>query len=157
MQSENEQSARPDPIDLIVKWLADWTAKRRLTLPEPCPRGLKDCALWWTRQMQEPERPGETYEVTRNGKTGWSEGYAVRCAHALLTFIDLPEADRQFVLGGIQDRVPYRGDKIEFYRSVYSETMRMREIGVEKYRKEAIAKMKRFLGAAQIHSTEGGS
>ena len=136
--AEKPDAVRPkrddDPNWLIVKWLADWVSKRGTSLPQPCPTDFLACANWWRNNMQ-PKRLKDDQ---------------VLLASSLLKFLDLSAADKMFVVGGIQDGVPYNGESMKLYRMVYNETMATRDMNRADYVKhvrtvcrDAVAKMAR--------------
>lgn len=55
-------------------------------------------------------------------------------------------SEQQFIRAAREDGVYWRGDQIEFFREVYSETFRMRSMGARKYRAEAIDKLRALIG-----------
>ena len=142
----------PKAVDLLVSQLLAPYCREHGALPQPCPRDLRECAEWWLSLMQEPEQPGETYEAAQQGYgaegTRWETGYANRCRQALRAFIsrDLSDEQRSIIVNMVRSGVPYRGDSWDFYMRVCQEHERMREIGVEAYRRDAIKQLKAVLG-----------
>lgn len=54
-------------------------------------------------------------------------------------------SEQRFINAARQDRIFWRGDDIETFKRIYDETMAMRKIGPQEYRRQAIDKLKRFL------------
>lgn len=82
----------------------------------------------------------------RTGKNGkfWCWPYAERITRLTKQFLNLDSDFHSLIVAARQDRVGWRGEgKAEFY-SVINETARMRKIGLEEYRKEAVKKMKKM-------------
>lgn len=102
-------------------------------LPDYFPSDFDAAVIWWATKMQEPRREGEQ-----------ADDHATRCAQSLSMFLNMPEVDRIFVIGGVEDGVAYRGDRPAFYRDVYSETMKMRE-DKGAYIAQATTKIRKFL------------
>ena len=137
---------KPNPVKLVAAVLREWTHNGRRILPEPMPRDPEEAAVWWIEHMQEPEKPGETrLAVTSDGRERWDTGYANRCSQSAIAWMRMTYPLRMAVVKGVrEDKVPYRGDTFEFYQTVWDEHLHMREVGVEQYRKESLA---RFIDA----------
>ena len=56
-------------------------------------------------------------------------------------------SEQRFIQAAREDRIFWRGDDIEDFKRVYEETQRARAMGMKKYRAEAIAGLKRLIGA----------
>ena len=102
-------------------------------LPDYFPSDFDAAVIWWATKMQEPRREGEQ-----------ADDHATRCAQSLSMFLNMAEADRSFVLGGVEDGVPYRGDRPEMYRSIYEQTLEMRK-SPQEYIENATTNLRKFL------------
>lgn len=114
-------------------------------VPHPAPEGDADAVSWWLDSVADLWR--------RHGAVRGQQRYppstadAVGMRHAFLAWLDLPSAEREAVVSGVtEDRVPYRGESFGTYMRIWQETHRMREIGVDAYRQEAIEGIKKVLG-----------
>ena len=149
------EAGPPNPVDLLVTQLLAPYCHKHGALPQPCPRDLRECAEWWLKHMQEPEQPHETYEASQQGYgaegTRWETGYANRCRQSLRAFLsrDLSDEQRGIIVGMVKSGVPYRGDSWDFYMMVCREHERMREVGVEAYRAEALKQLRSAFGGMQ--------
>jgi len=149
------EAGPPNPVDLLVIQLLAPYCHKYGSLPQPCPRDLRECAKWWLELMQEPEMAHETYEASQQGHGGegtrWETGYANRCRQSLRAFIsrELTDEQRTIIVNMVRSGVPYRGDSWDFYMRVCQEHERMREIGVEAYRAEALKLVGTAFGGMQ--------
>lgn len=53
-------------------------------------------------------------------------------------------SEQRFINAARSDRVFWRGEDIETFKRVYEETQRMRQMGREKYRAEALGRMRQL-------------
>jgi len=135
----------PDTTRLLAATLDEWQHVHKAHLPPPLPLDSREAAQWWLDHMQEPERPGENRELPHGDGTMQVLGYFVRTRQALLNFLRLDHEQRQTVVAGIKDGVPYCGDEFSFYLDLWHEAERMRETGIEAYRTYAIGKMRELV------------
>ena len=135
MQSESGQvDAKAALVELLLRWMA---RNGERELPAPCPYQPDECAEWWLGKMQEPAKPSEK-----------PVHYMVRVRSALFNLLALTDAERKTVCAlVIKDHIRWRGEPIEQYIKIAEETERCREIGIDAYRTEALAKMRSFCGS----------
>ena len=144
-----------DTIGLIASELDDWRLANNADLPPPLPIDSREAAQWWLTK-QERERPGETRIVPcGEAATRQDLGYMARCRQSLLALLRLERSQRETVLAGIADGVPYRGDDFEHYLNIWHETERMREIGVKEYARSAVKQMKARIDAVIVPRSHG--
>jgi hypothetical protein len=145
----------PSAHEILTDMLRHWV-KRYGSLPAPAPRDFDDCASWWLKHMQEPEKEGETYQATSVGtdsRPRWDCGYALRARSALLNWLGLPAVEREAVVSGVQgDRVAYRGEPFSQYMDIVEQTHRMRQMGIAAYVKEIAPLVRRVIGNAATHA-----
>lgn len=118
--------------------------KLRGKFPSEIPSDSEEAALWWmTRQKPANDRTERPHQIAVTGKQAvrWINPYADRLIASLRRFVRLKPQQRQFVLAAFEDGVWYNGDSFGFFRRVYDETMKMRQVGVERYRAEALSGM----------------
>jgi len=70
--------------------------------------------------------------------TGWICGYHLRLRMALSAFFALEPMERKFVVAARDDGIFYHGEKFEHFKDVVEETEKMRVVGVNEYRKQAL-------------------
>ena len=125
-------------LERVRRSIAAWCRKEREegkpgVLPHPFPSDFDAAVIFWAVKMQEPRRDAEH-----------ADDHATRCLQSLAMFLSMNDADRSFVIGGVEDGVPYRGDRPEMYRNIYEQTMEMRQ-DKEAYIANATANMRKFL------------
>jgi len=106
-------------------------------------------ARWWIDMQERPNRTERPIQVgTKNG-TRWNTPYTDRLIQTYRAFIKLSHEDQQLIISCHEDGVYWRGDDIEtFYRaehSVYNETMKMQDMGVEAYKRKVRPSIKAAL------------
>lgn len=128
--SESEQQP-------LVSAIYAWRSRRNVSgpMPQPCPEGVEECAKWWEESV-----------MANNSPWGDAQAREMVSRHALLSWLDLGREERQAVIAGVLDGVPYRGEKIELYMRIWDETVKMREEGVEEYRQKALAMREAMIG-----------
>jgi hypothetical protein len=137
------------PRDFVMQALRQWSAtqsrnNRNCRLPPPLPTDFDLAAEEWMTFYRRQRQPDEA-----PAKTQWGEidPYITRLISTLAVFLNLPsDKDRQFVRACIEDGIDYRGEQVPLLRSVYEETMKMREIGKEAYIRQACDHAYRTLG-----------
>ena len=139
-----------DTIGLIASALDDWRLANNADLPPPLPLDSREAAQWWLTK-QERELPGETRIVPcGEAATRQDLGYMARCRQSLLALLRLERSQRETVLAGIADGVPYRGDDFEHYLAIWHETERMREMGARAYAMESKARVGALMAAIKV-------
>ncbi len=139
-----------DPETLEDKLTKLFTSRRkRLFHLHPVPR----LAAARFIQLMEPRKEGEeAREVAVRGRDGMriDDPFERRVLDCARRYLALSPGEQQTVVTGItEDRVPWRGDDIAFYLHVVGETHRMREMGVDAYRAQALRQMRGLLGGAR--------
>lgn len=83
-------------------------------------------AAWWWIDHQEP--PNEfTERVEQVSDSAWKTPYIDRIAGTLRIFLGMGDPQQAFIVSQIKQGTPWRGDSIEMYKSICSETSRMKE------------------------------
>lgn len=106
-------------------------------------------ARYFVREVCSPycEKLEHPYRKPVSGSTDlqrWEEPYRERLMQCASVYIRMSDADRRMLHAGAEDGVKWRGESIRQYVDICNETMRMREIGVDKYRAEVRAKLHAF-------------
>lgn len=112
------------------------------------PRPIDDAIKFWISKNEPAtyhEAPRQVSVMGNKGAQRWICPYHERLINSLRGFFVMTEQDRQCVLNGIDGGIPYRGDSIEFYKSVVAENARMMEMGVSAYRREALKQMRKVV------------
>lgn len=109
--------------------------------PTGMPVGPRDAA-WWMREHVLDQHHQEESPKRHKSGNGWFWPYMDRCIVHARIFLSMPEAEQNYVLAAREDGVPWRGDDMEIFRLVYDETMRMRKMGADAYRAEAVQKLR---------------
>ena len=123
-------------------------------LPE-LPQHMPQAIEYWIK-FNEPydvytEKPRLVPVQGKEDKARWMLPYLDRLVYTLRKFANLTSKDRQIVIAGvIEEKVPWRGDDLDFYLKVVDESLKMRKIGVDAYRKEAIKKMKAYFSGGKL-------
>lgn len=135
-QTEHRPSCPRLTADVLAEYV--YTLKKR---PAMMPAEAIAASEWWMRH-QSPPKP---YEAARQVETRdgpiWQMPYTERTLYCLKKFCSLSHADQTIVVAAAEDGCFWRGDDMGFFfhnnPSVYTETMRMREIGVDAYKAES--------------------
>jgi len=109
-----------------------------------------DAGRWIIAKLLEPERPEERSRMTAmTGSSGnrWDYPYRSRVIPCVQKYCTLTPDDRKFIKAAREDGVFWRGDDMDFFHTVYDETMKMREVGIETYRKKALESMKKVFAS----------
>lgn len=136
----------PDTARLLAATLDEWKLVHNSQLPAPLPHDSLAAARHWLDKLQEPERPGETRRIPTGESSRLELGYFTRTRQSLLNWLRLTPEQRQTVVSGIQDGVPYRGDDFDTYLRTWKETEHLREIGRETYAKRGFDAMRSLFG-----------
>lgn len=100
------------------------------------------------------EQPREIATVAKDGAR-WICPYHLRLIGTLRAYALMDKHDRHIIIFGIkEEHVWWRGEPARDYISIIDETKLMRRVGIETYRKEAIAKLKHFLSGHVLHDPE---
>ena len=133
-----------------------WMQENRHPMPSEIPHDPIAAAKWW----QKNQRPAHEYADaprqvnTVGGGNRWEQPYVLRLLNNFRAYCMLPEDQRSIVTAAAEDGVYWNGDRIkgkdgkplEFIR-IYDETLRMREMGIDKYRRELLPKLKESLAS----------
>lgn len=104
-----------------------------------------DAARWLRNHVLESPQREESPRRTAKGE-GWVWPYIDRAALHGRMFYALSEIEQRYLLVAREDGIVWRGDDMEFFRLVVDEYMRMRDMGLDAYRAEAIRRL-RAVGA----------
>jgi uncharacterized phage protein (TIGR02220 family) len=140
------KGSAPDPLDTLTDFLRSWQDREKswgYEMP-PVP-GV--AAKWWIEKMQEKCSDMEVLrQVTKknakkSGDTVWSFPYIDRLMYTLRKYLMLSREDQVVIYGCVDDGIHWRGDDIDFFynneHSIYNETMKMRELGMDEYKKQS--------------------
>jgi len=115
----------------------------RKAYPPSVPANPADAVQWFIKLM-----PGQKHNEamrersTLKGRKYWSWPYADRLKYLVRSFFAADVDLQNLVIAARQDRIEWRGDDLELFAKVIEETESMRNVGIEAYCKQAIAKMK---------------
>ena len=112
------------------------------------PDGEFHAAQWWVDHQEPADNYREAAEpITKGGEVHWKTPYHDRLCYTANQFLRLKEPEKAFVIHGIENGVPWRGDEIKFYKMVCEETELMRK-DKDAYIAQAFKKLKSFRLAA---------
>lgn len=137
---------RPPAVeDELMKVLGRYMAYRKL--PDFMPPAPIDAARWWMEQQEPPkeeDRPRQVSVFGANNERRWICPYHQRLSYTLGKFLNrMTPKEQKIILAAREDKIYWRGDEIDFLMLVIAETTRMRTMGIESYRIEALDKMKK--------------
>lgn len=90
------------------------------------------------------EQPHMVAVQGAQNSTRWVEPYRMRIMQCLESYFAMSANDRTLLHSGVEEGVKWKGEPIAQYLDTCSETVRMREVGLDAYRKiakEAIGKI----------------
>lgn len=143
--SPEETNDRPPlTVDLLVDEI-----QRHRSLPPQIPSDPLQAAKWWIG-MQSPaheqiERPQTANVVGKANSKRWLTPYADRLIASFRKFVTLTPKEQEFVIAAYEDGVLYNGYEPEMFALIYDETMTMRKIGPDAYRKESMKRKDRLV------------
>ena len=142
-QGKVEYDRPPMVEDDLIKVLGRYMAYHKL--PDFMPPAPVDAARWWMEQQEQPkddERPRQTSIHGGEGRR-WICPYHMRVSYTLEKFLNqMTEKERRIIMAAGDDNIFWRGEEMDFFMLAIEETGRMRKMGTEAYRIEAIDKMK---------------
>lgn len=109
--------------------------------PTGMPVGPRDAARWMREHVLDHHHKEESPRRSKSGES-WIWPYLDRCVMHLRIFMGLPADQQAYILAAREDGVMWRGDDFDLFRRVYDETMRMRKMGADAYRAEAVQKLR---------------
>ena len=108
--------------------------------PDWMPTDPLAAARWWMKIQAPPDEwADKPKQIPVFGKDGmrWITPYADRLKHNLEIFLKLLPTDQQYIVGAADDGVLWNGDEMPFFYAVYEETMKMQDLGADKYRRRS--------------------
>jgi len=134
-----------DVSEELTKILHAWGSKNK-RWPDGMPVAPSDAARWWI-DLQEPAGTGDTpYHVQMRGKdagTAMFFPYIERMVHNLRVFLTSDKHLQELVVAAREDGIFWRGGPLDRFAAVIEETERMRKVGIEQYRREAMRGLSR--------------
>jgi len=135
--------SQPETIDAAL--FAEMAGGIPVCLPNQIPTAIK---VW--KELNEPylfyEEAPRRVSVGGKGEGRWVSPYNERLIYTFRRFVCMSPRDQRIVLAGIrEDRVWWRGDEISDYAKIIDETLKMRDMGVVAYRKQALKAFKSVL------------
>jgi len=110
-----------------------------------------ETAVAWFLNLVEPEhRTERPQQVSGRGKqaSSWRWPYAERVQYLMRVYLGAPIELQQLVVAAREDGIFWRGDDYVFFVRVIDETEKMRELGLDEYRRQSRKAMGRLnLGA----------
>ena len=116
--------------------------------PDWMPADPLAAARWWMKIQKPPDEwADKPKQISVHGKDGmrWITPYADRLKHNLELFLKLPPTDQQYIVGAADDGVLWNGDEMPFFYAVYEETMKMKDLGSDKYRRRSAQQARALL------------
>lgn len=145
------QRAAAPTMDDAHRIVMDEIVGYRGQRPEGMPSGNLEAAKWMLSHVLEKHQPEEAPQL-KNKTDGrgdsaiekwfWVWPYLTRIKIQTLQFLHLSPDYQRYVIAAHEDGIPWRGDEEWFFRKAVAEHQRIIEVGVEAYRKEALAKMR---------------
>lgn len=145
--SSFQKQDRPEQIEEVLVKIILEHIRYRGRLPSFLPENEYAVANWWQDMQEKPTALDKPHKVSVPGKDEyrWESPYIRRLSQTLTKFLSLNENDQRLIIAAKEEGVYWRGDEINFFMKVVSETQRMRKMGVQKYREESIGKLKKFV------------
>ena len=113
------------------------------------PRNADELAHWWVDRQSPPnerfDRPVQQPKLDGSGMY-WKTPYIDRIRSTLIKFLSLDPGFQGLIIAAAEDKIFWRGDSREFFLSVIHEHEKMRKVGVEAYRSEALRKLRAVTG-----------
>lgn len=143
----------PDALQVIASEIRQYRGQR----PAGMPASPEDAARWMIAKVLEKHQPEEkpalvTFLKGKDSAQTWRWPYLTRIKIQTRQFLHLSPDYQRYIIAAKEDGIPWRGDEEWFFRKVVAEHQRMMEIGVDAYRKEAMAKMRGLLSATKRKS-----
>ena len=112
----------------------------------------RDAARWWITVVMQRHQPCEAPEkhCVRGGDGyRWDWPYQRRVVDCLKLFLTLPRDFQSYIVAAAEDGIYWRGDSRRMFYEIVSETERMREMGIDAYRRGVLNRLRDFsLGEA---------
>ena len=104
--------------------------------------GLRNDPEWYLKLL-EKHRPEEAPRKVQAKSGGflWQWPYRDRVLFCLRKFKSLPEVEQQTIISARKDKIYWRGDDLDFFMRVIEETEKMREMGIDKYKAQAMKQL----------------
>jgi len=152
------QTPPPTTLDVLTEIISDHTGRR----PQAMPPAPTDAARWWIDMQEKPaphEAPHRHPVAASNGrdekpKYRWITPYTDRLRDNLRIFLTLTHEQHRLIIAAREDDIYWRGDDVEHrnkyldgrtaFENVIYETERMRKIGVDAYKAEALQRMRKM-------------
>ena len=150
--SGSNQSRPPEALSSLVDEI------RRIGMPRiglPGNSAIEVARYWLTMNEPADERYESPREVPAVGKDGsrWVCPYHQRLIATLRAFALMSELDRRIVTAGVrEEKVWWRGDPVKSYLNIIDETKRMRRVGIEAYRGDTAAEVKKVFPGLDLEA-----
>ena len=143
IEHQQEGSKYPTKADVVAEVISEISKCRRKRHPDQ-PVNAHKAAEWLIGMLEQPNQYDAPYKMTaRNGDSfHWVWPYLIKCKALANIFLHADRKHQDMILAAIEEDIKWRGESYEELCKLIPEFHHMREIGVEAYRKEAIAKMK---------------
>lgn len=97
----------------------------------------EDAARWWLKT----QKPHQDYEAPFK-KNNWMWPYADRVTYTLKKFLRLSDEFQRLIVDAAHEGIFWRGDDQGAFTSIVHEALKMQEMGVFAYRKQAMDRLK---------------
>ena len=140
----------PKAQDVLIPVASAFLASRMVHHADSrIPRNANELVHWWMdRQSRPSERFDRPVQESKRDGSGlfWRTPYTDRIRHTLIKFLSLDSGFQGLIIAAAEDKIFWRGDSREFFLSVIHEHEKMRKVGVEAYRSEALRKLRAVTG-----------
>lgn len=109
--------------------------------------GLRNDPEWYLKLLEKhkpeeaPRKVQARSDKSKSGGSLWQWPYRDRVLFCLRKFKSLPEVEQQTIISARKDKIYWRGDDLDFFMRVIEETEKMREMGIDKYKAQAMKQL----------------
>lgn len=141
-----DPSQPPQLVDELTKVAAVFMNKNynNLDLCNRVPKEPREIAKWWATIEREPDHHEACRKKTKHrlGGSYWYCPYIDYCKNTLMKFLHQTPEFQSAIINANINGCYWRGHDQEDFSEILSEHVRMLEIGVDDYRKEAKTRLK---------------
>ena len=132
-------SRPPDVVEVLAKILMRTKFKPKMFPVDP-----RAAASYWINHQEPPHEFTEAVQKVEQGdKVFWRTPYHDRLSGTLKIFLSLKSPQQLFVIEHIERGIPWRGDNIQMFNSIITETQKM-NTGKDDYIQGAFKKLRDF-------------
>lgn len=110
----------PDVVEVLAKIMM-----ARRVKPKMFPVDPRAAASYWINHQEPPHEFTEAVQKIEQGdKSYWRTPYHDRLTETLKIFLSLKSPQQVFVIEHIERGIPWRGDSVEMFKSVVTESQK---------------------------------